>query len=251
MSVSFTTGTDGGSGIGTRLLQRASAPLTGTTCGTYGAFATVTNGTNPTSPVVDTVNAGTCSMYQYVVSDNVGNQHTATSANVVKVSVVLRHGLRHRWPAQLLASRRGRRDARPTPTPAPRGRCSARPAGRRGRRHLGLQDRLGQHRGSVTPTAAPAATAPATPSTTPPRPRPAPTTRSKPICSSSRTSPATGSASSAGWTRPDHRCGLLHGEVGTRRQPGTLKVVNGTGVPARHVAQALVVGDDLSTRAGP
>ena len=74
VSVGFTTGTDAGSGIGTRLLQRASATLTGTTCGTYGAFATVAGGTNPaTSPVVDTVTAGICYKYQYVVSDNVGN----------------------------------------------------------------------------------------------------------------------------------------------------------------------------------
>jgi Concanavalin A-like lectin/glucanases superfamily len=90
VSVSFTTGTDtGGSGIGTRLLQRQSAPLTGSTCGTFGAFATITNGTNPTtSPLVDTtVAAGSCYLYRYVVSDNVGNQDTAVSASVVKVSL--------------------------------------------------------------------------------------------------------------------------------------------------------------------
>ena len=86
VSVSFTAGTDGGSGLGTRLLQRASATLTGTTCGSYGAFATVSGGTNPTSPFTDTVTSGSCYMYQYVVSDNVGNTTTATSANVVKVS---------------------------------------------------------------------------------------------------------------------------------------------------------------------
>lgn len=83
VSVSFTTGTDLGSGVGTRLLQRASAPLTGTTCGTFGAFATVTNGTNPTSPVLDSISTGSCYKYQYVVSDRVGNQHTASSTSVV------------------------------------------------------------------------------------------------------------------------------------------------------------------------
>lgn len=83
VSVSFTTGSDLGSGVGTRLLQRASAPLTGTTCGTFGAFATVTNGTNPTAPVLDSISAGSCYKYQYVVSDRVGNQHTASSTNVV------------------------------------------------------------------------------------------------------------------------------------------------------------------------
>jgi hypothetical protein len=85
VSVSFTTGTDGGSGVGTRLLQRATATLTGTTCGTFGAFTTVTGGTNPTSPFVDTVAAsGACYMYRYVVSDNVGNQHVATNTNVAR-----------------------------------------------------------------------------------------------------------------------------------------------------------------------
>ena len=74
------------SGIGTRLLQRAAATLTGATCGAYGAFATVSGGTNPTSPFTDTVATGSCYKYQYVVSDNVGNSHTASSANVVKVS---------------------------------------------------------------------------------------------------------------------------------------------------------------------
>ena len=86
VSVSFTTGTDGGSGIGTRLLQRAAATLTGSTCGAFGVFTTVTNGTNPTtSPLVDTtVVTGNCYMYRYVVPDNVGNQDTAVSASVVK-----------------------------------------------------------------------------------------------------------------------------------------------------------------------
>ncbi len=86
VSVTFTTGTDAGSGVGTRLLQRAAATLTGSTCGSYGAFATVA--TNPgSSPYNDVVpSSGSCYMYQYVVSDNVGNQTTATSANVVKVT---------------------------------------------------------------------------------------------------------------------------------------------------------------------
>jgi hypothetical protein len=86
-SVSFTQGTDGGSGIGTRLLQRASATLSGSTCGSYGSFATVTGGTNPTSPLVDTVSTATCYKYQYVVADNVGNTTTATSTNAAKVTI--------------------------------------------------------------------------------------------------------------------------------------------------------------------
>jgi len=86
VSVSFTNGTDGGSGIGTRLLQRASATLTGTTCGTFTGYSTGANGTNPTSPLVDTVSRGSCYKYQYVVSDKVSNQGAAAvSANVVQV----------------------------------------------------------------------------------------------------------------------------------------------------------------------
>ncbi|HEX7132807.1 MAG TPA: LamG-like jellyroll fold domain-containing protein, partial [Iamia sp.] len=86
VSVTTSAGTDSGSGVGTRLLQRASATLTGTTCGTYGSFATVANGTNPTSPLVDTVGAGSCYKYQLVVSDNVGNQSTAPNSAEVKVT---------------------------------------------------------------------------------------------------------------------------------------------------------------------
>ncbi len=86
-TVSFTTGTDAGSGIGTRLLQRASATLTGGTCGTFGSFSTIA--TNPTSPFADTAPTGNCYQYRYVVSDQVGNQHTATSANVLKITTYL------------------------------------------------------------------------------------------------------------------------------------------------------------------
>jgi hypothetical protein len=86
VSVSFTAGTDAGSGIGTRLLQRASATLTNGACGAFGGFTTVTNGTNPTSPLANTVTSGNCYQYQYLVSDNVGNAGAvAGSANVVKI----------------------------------------------------------------------------------------------------------------------------------------------------------------------
>ncbi|HZJ06447.1 MAG TPA: LamG domain-containing protein, partial [Nocardioidaceae bacterium] len=82
VTVTFAAGTDSGSGIGTHLLQRASATRTNGICGTFGGFTTVTNGTNPTSPLANTVVKGNCYKYQYVVADNVGNQHTASSANV-------------------------------------------------------------------------------------------------------------------------------------------------------------------------
>ena len=91
-SVSFATGTDTGSGVdaASGVLQRASATLAGTTCGTFGAFATVAS--NPTTPFSDTVAAGKCYQYRYQVSDNVANQATFASASVLKVGV-LTHAL--------------------------------------------------------------------------------------------------------------------------------------------------------------
>jgi uncharacterized repeat protein (TIGR01451 family) len=89
VSVSFARGTDGGSGVNATsgLLQRAEATLTGGACGSYSGFATITGGTNPTSPFTDTsVNFGKCYQYRYLASDNVGNQATYTSANVAKVT---------------------------------------------------------------------------------------------------------------------------------------------------------------------
>ena len=79
VTVTFAAGTDSGSGIGTRLLQRASAPRTNG-CLSYGGWTTVA--INTTSPFNDTVTTGYCYMYQYVVSDNVGNTQTASSASV-------------------------------------------------------------------------------------------------------------------------------------------------------------------------
>jgi hypothetical protein len=89
LSVSFTTGTDAGSGLvaTSGLLQRAEAPLVAGTCGTFGSFTTVTDGANPTSPVVDEdVTAGHCYQYHYLQSDNLGNQATYTSTAVAQLS---------------------------------------------------------------------------------------------------------------------------------------------------------------------
>jgi hypothetical protein len=86
VSVSFTAGTDGGSGVnaGSGLLQRASATLAAGACGSYGAFATIAS--NPTSPDVDTSGTtGNCYEYRYLISDAVGNRATYTSASVVEL----------------------------------------------------------------------------------------------------------------------------------------------------------------------
>ncbi len=87
VSVTFSTGTDTGSGIATATtqLQRASATLTGGSCGTFGSFGNV-GSAGQGSPYADTgVSTGNCYEYQYVVSDNAGNVRTYTSANVAKV----------------------------------------------------------------------------------------------------------------------------------------------------------------------
>jgi hypothetical protein len=86
VTVTLTNGTDAGSGLGTRLLQRASATLTNGSCGAFGAYATVVNGTNPTSPLGDVVSTNACYRYRYVVADNVGNQTTVDGSSIVRVA---------------------------------------------------------------------------------------------------------------------------------------------------------------------
>ena len=84
IAFSATDGTGSGVNSGTAQLERASAPLSGGTCGSYGAF-TQLGSAGLSSPFSDTVATGNCYEYEYVVSDNVGNQGTITSANVLKV----------------------------------------------------------------------------------------------------------------------------------------------------------------------
>jgi hypothetical protein len=101
-SVTLTlTASDAGSGLASRQIQRASAPLTGSTCGTFTSFANQ-GPASPTSPYADTnVTNGNCYKYQYLVTDLVGNQHLATNANVAKVSyagaVAATSGLLSHW----------------------------------------------------------------------------------------------------------------------------------------------------------
>ncbi len=90
VSVGFSATDGSGSGVNTstRLLQRAEGTLTASTglCTGYGAFATVSGGSNPTSPFIDTtVTNAHCYQYRYLASDNVGAQGTITSADVAKV----------------------------------------------------------------------------------------------------------------------------------------------------------------------
>jgi uncharacterized repeat protein (TIGR01451 family) len=87
-SVTVTTanGTDGQSGVNASsgTIKRAQATLNTSTqtCGAFGGFTTTVTlvGGNDTSVV-----SGNCYQYQYLVSDNVGNQATYSSASVAKV----------------------------------------------------------------------------------------------------------------------------------------------------------------------
>lgn len=85
-TIAFTPGTDAASGIlaGSGVLQRASATLSGETCGSFGGFETVA--TNPESPYTSAaLTVGRCYQWRYLVSDNAGGQAVYTSPAVYKL----------------------------------------------------------------------------------------------------------------------------------------------------------------------
>jgi len=86
IAVDWDAGTDPESGIGTVRVERASATVADTACGTLGAFSTlVANAT--VSPVVDSsVVAGTCYAYRIVVTNNAGVTTTFSSPSVVQLT---------------------------------------------------------------------------------------------------------------------------------------------------------------------
>lgn len=89
--LSFTTGTDSGSGLGTRELQRVSVGYSTLldSCGTFGTSWSVV-ATNPASPYTDsTLVSGNCYKYRYVVTDNVGNQQVIDPGTILKVKALL------------------------------------------------------------------------------------------------------------------------------------------------------------------
>ena len=84
LEVSWSSGTDGESGIATTVLERASAPLAGSTCGSFGSFSPIVGAT---SPYIDSsVSAGNCYEYQIVVTNNAGVASTFSSASVAKLT---------------------------------------------------------------------------------------------------------------------------------------------------------------------
>jgi hypothetical protein len=84
VAVTFSAGSDTGSGINTTaaVLSRAEATYTPATdtCGSFGAFTSIATG--PTSPFSNTVVSGKCFRYQYTVPDNVGNSATYESGTL-------------------------------------------------------------------------------------------------------------------------------------------------------------------------
>ena len=86
ISLDWDSGTDGQSGIAQVRVDRATASLSGSTCGTFGSFTTIV-ASAVVSPVVDiSVSAGTCYAYQIVVTNNAGVSSTFSSASVTKLT---------------------------------------------------------------------------------------------------------------------------------------------------------------------
>jgi Ice-binding-like/Chitobiase/beta-hexosaminidase C-terminal domain/Bacterial Ig-like domain len=88
VSISFGKGIDTISGLNSAsgIIEGSTATLAAGACGSFGAFEVVA--ANPSSGVSLLVTSGTCYQYRYLISDNVGNQATYTSASIAKVDNV-------------------------------------------------------------------------------------------------------------------------------------------------------------------
>ena len=91
--LTLTNGTDtGGAGVDASSgeLWRASAALTGGTCGSFGAAVKIFGPAPLAASLTDgTVADGNCYQYQYKISDLVGNQSTSSTSAVAKVSTTV------------------------------------------------------------------------------------------------------------------------------------------------------------------
>jgi hypothetical protein len=83
VGLTLVRGADAGSGVdaASGVVQRASAAYANGTCGTFGAYATVTLVSGADASVL----GGNCYRYQYLVSDNVGNQAASAPSADAKV----------------------------------------------------------------------------------------------------------------------------------------------------------------------
>ncbi len=84
-TITLNEGTDTGTGIASRVLERAVADYRNDAVGTYGSWSSVQTVAQGTLTYTDTVTAGFAYKYRYVVTDNAGNATTYTSASEVKV----------------------------------------------------------------------------------------------------------------------------------------------------------------------
>lgn len=80
ISVSFSAGTDSGSGIGTTTLEKALATRSGGSCGAFGAWTVVA--TNPTSPLSVSLAKKRCVKFRLRASDVLGHPATYDPGNV-------------------------------------------------------------------------------------------------------------------------------------------------------------------------
>ena len=86
VSVAFTGGTDGDSGIGNRQLQRDESNFVAGACAAFPGTWTNIGPVNPTSPYADSTGVtGKCYRYRLLELDRVSNQMLYTSGNEVRV----------------------------------------------------------------------------------------------------------------------------------------------------------------------
>jgi hypothetical protein len=83
VTVGLGTASDDGAGVaaGSLVVERASAPLTSGSCGTFGSFAAVTLADGADTTVLD----GTCYQYRQRALDNVGNEGLSDASVAVRV----------------------------------------------------------------------------------------------------------------------------------------------------------------------
>ncbi|MGI6423034.1 MAG: hypothetical protein ACOX0X_00200 [Candidatus Dojkabacteria bacterium] len=80
--------THSGIDISTRIVQRRTATLSNGACSDYGKYSTIAESGDYPNYTDDTISSGNCYQYQYLVSDNAGNQATYTGTNTVKVDTI-------------------------------------------------------------------------------------------------------------------------------------------------------------------
>ena len=100
-NITFTSGTDSGSGIratSPRTLQVRTATFANGTCGTYSAWSDVAAAAPPTTYSASLSDL-TCYQWQLLEYDNVNNLRTYTSANTVKVDRTVPTGTIDTYPA--------------------------------------------------------------------------------------------------------------------------------------------------------